>query len=136
MKRANGIHIFGASGSGVSTLGWHLGQALNVPYLDADNFYWMATDPPFTTKVPADERLRNLVNSVDTLDDWILGGSVCGWGDALIPRFDTAVFVYLPPAVRLARLQEREATRHGDRIKPGGDMHAQHVAFMEVGAWL
>ena len=131
MTSGNGIHLFGASGSGVSTLGFHLSRSLGIPYLDTDDFYWEKTNPPFTTKVPPEQRLRNILALIDDLDDWVLGGSLCGWGDPLIHRFDLAVFVYLPAEVRLENLRERELTRHGERILAGGDMYEQHKAFMD-----
>jgi hypothetical protein len=49
-----------------------------------------------------------------------------------ITEIDLAVYVYLRPEVRLARLLVRERERYGDRIAPGGDMNASHEAFM---AW-
>ncbi|WP_414847104.1 shikimate kinase [Chryseobacterium sp. IT-36CA2] len=33
------IHIFGASGSGVTTLGKALSEKLNIEYLDSDDFF-------------------------------------------------------------------------------------------------
>jgi hypothetical protein len=66
------------------------------------------------------------------VEDWVLSGSLCSWGDALLDRFTLAVFLHLAPDVRMARLAERERTRYGERIGPGGDMHEAHLAFM---AW-
>ena len=129
-----GIHVFGASGAGVSTLGWHLAQHLGVPYLDADSYYWLPTDPPFRQKVPEAERVRRIIERIDPLPGWVLGGSLCGWGDALIPRFGLVVFVYAPAAERLQRLRARERARYGNRIERGGDMHEQHEAFLEWAA--
>jgi peptide/nickel transport system permease protein len=37
-----------------------------------------------------------------------LSGSLCGWGDVFIPRFELVVFIYIPPEVRMARLAQRE----------------------------
>ena len=65
-------------------------------------------------------------------DSWILSGSICGWGDPLLQHFTIAVFLYLDPSVRMARLTEREAMRYGKRIQVGGDMCQHHLAFM---AW-
>ena len=61
---------------------------------------------------------------------WILSGSLCGWGDGLIPRFSAAVFLSMDPKLRLRRLQGRERQRYGVRILPGGDMHKIHTDFM------
>ncbi len=54
------IHLLGPSGSGTSTLGKALGDRLGRPWFDSDDFFWIPTDPPFTTKRPADERGRLL----------------------------------------------------------------------------
>ena len=63
----------------------------------------------------------------------MLSGSLCGWGDVFIPRFDLVVFLCLPPDLRLARLARREVGRYGaEAIAPGGPQHAKYEAFM---AW-
>lgn len=131
---AHRIHVFGASGSGTSTLGLALAQRLELKHLDSDDFYWQETDPPYTLKNPPAVRLRELEAEMDGPRGWVLSGSVVSWGDVLIPRFSAAVFVTLPPAIRLARLKRREVERYGSRIEPGGDMHEQSKAFMEWAA--
>jgi len=125
------IHIFGASGAGTSTLGRELAHHLGVRHLDADDYYWIKTDPPFTTKRDPKIRVAMIQQELSGLSNWILSGSICGWGDALCSRFTLAVFLSLPAEIRIARLLQRERTRYGARILPGGDMHAQHVEFMD-----
>ncbi len=41
------IHIFGAAGSGTSTLGSHLAREIGGCHLDADSYYWHKSEPPF-----------------------------------------------------------------------------------------
>jgi adenylate kinase family enzyme len=125
------IHVFGASGSGTTTLGAEVAAALGARFLDADAYYWFPTDPPFTHKREPAERVAMVEGDVDGVDDWVLSGSLCNWGDPLLERFTLAVFVYLEPDLRMARLAERERARYGDRIRPGGDMHESHRAFMD-----
>jgi adenylate kinase family enzyme len=125
------IHLFGASGSGTTTLGTAVATALGARFLDTDEYYWVATDPPFTTKRDPAERVAAIERDVEGHADWVLSGSLCSWGDPLLPRFTLAVFLALDPEVRMARLVERERVRYGPRILPGGDMHAAHVAFVE-----
>ncbi len=126
------IHLFGASGSGTSTLGAALAQKLSLPHLDVDDFYWRPTDPPFVEKQQPAQRLLDLNEALSKSQGWILSGSLCGWGDELIPRFSHAVFLFLQPDLRMQRLRSRERQRHGDRILPGQDMHEIHTEFM---AW-
>jgi hypothetical protein len=100
------IHITGASGSGCTTLGRALADRLGCASLDTDDYFWRPSDPPFP---------------------------LSGWGDVFIPLFDLAVFLWVPPEVRLARLREREVHLFGEEaLAPGGRMHETHEKFM---AW-
>lgn len=123
------LHITGASCSGVSTLGAALAERLGMPQIDVDDYYWMPTDPPFNVKRPTEDRVRLICQQQAMSKGWILTGSCMIWGDVVIRAADLIVFVYTPTATRLMRLDRRETERHGQRIAPGGDMHATHVAF-------
>ena len=125
------IHLFGASGSGTTTLGQAVAKRTRMPFFDVDSYYWKQTDPPFAEKRPIDERVAALEQDIDDARGWVLSGSMCGWGDLLIPRFSLAVFIHLDPTVRMQRLSNRERGRYGDRIGPGGDMQNIHREFME-----
>ncbi|WP_392893907.1 adenylate kinase [Pseudomonas migulae] len=124
------IYITGASCAGVTTLGQNLATLIGVRHVDVDDFFWMPTNPPFTTKRPPSERV-SLIQQEFNDDDWVLTGSCMGWGDALISHADLIVFVVTDTSVRLERLAAREKERFGNRITPGGDMHEIHVAFRE-----
>jgi adenylate kinase family enzyme len=125
------IHIFGASGAGTSTLGCRLAAAIGGRHLDADDYYWFATDPPFTTKRDPDARVALIEQDTAGVPRWILSGSICSWGDRLLGHFTLAVFLHLDSETRMARLLHREQLRYGARIQRGGDMHAQHLEFMD-----
>lgn len=124
------IYITGASCAGVTTLGHNLATRLGIRHVDVDDFYWMPTNPPFTTKRPPSDRVSLMQQALGD-DGWVLSGSCMVWGDALIADADLIVFVATPTPVRLERLAARERARFGERIAPGGDMHAIHVAFRE-----
>lgn len=124
------IYITGASCAGVTTLGRALATLLGLRQVDVDDFYWMPTDPPYTTKRAPEDRV-SLIQQTRGDDDWVLTGSCNVWGDVLIAEADLIVFVDTPTPVRLKRLAAREQARFGDRIAPGGDMHEIHVAFRE-----
>ena len=124
------IHLFGASGSGTTTLGRALATRLRCPHFDTDDYYWVRTDPPFRTKRPPEERVALLRRDLEP-QAWVLSGSMVSWGDPLVHRFTLAVFVYTAPGVRLARLRQRERSRYGSRIEEGGDMHQQHREFID-----
>jgi len=107
------VHVMGASGSGATTIGRRLAEAVAAPHFDTDDFYWRPTDPPFIEKRPIPER-RALMREVFAPGPrWVLSGSLDGWGDPFVPLFDRVVFVSTPDAVRLPRLRQREALRLG-----------------------
>jgi hypothetical protein len=69
-----------------------------------------------------------------TVPNWVLSGSIVGWGDAMIPTFNLVVFLYVPGEVRLARLRAREQERFGSAVEPNGSMYEQHQAFLQSAA--
>lgn len=137
-KKVNGIsvkqilHIFGASGSGTSTLGRHFCEETGYRFMDADDYLWLPTDPRFTTLREPAERVKLIERDFGAADNAVLSGSVTKWGDALIPLFTLAVRLVTDTETRLARIREREYARFGERIRPGGDMYQTHRAFL---AW-
>ena len=125
------IHVLGASSSGTTTLGAALAERLDAAHLDTDRFFWEATDPPFTAKRPEAERIALMEAEMAGRPDWIISGSMMGWGEVFSPRLDLAVFLHVPAPVRLERLMARERERYGAAIEPGGAMHAQHLEFIQ-----
>src|ERR1700722_18252641 len=128
------IHVLGASGSGSTTLGQSVAQHLGIAHADADRFFWMLTNPPFTRRRPRVERLALLTHELPVDGDWVFSGSAISWATVLEPAYDLIVFVRLDPKVRLARLRYREAARYGARIEPGGDMAIASAAFFQWAA--
>jgi adenylate kinase family enzyme len=129
------IHITGASGSGVSTLGAVLALRLGCDQLDTDAFYWLPTDPPYSQARQIAERLSLITASFATAaQGWVLSGSLDGWGDPLIAHFERVVFLTAPTELRLARLADRERERYGAAIDKGGHAHAHHLDFLAYAA--
>jgi adenylate kinase family enzyme len=126
------IHITGASGSGTTTLGRVLAGELAVPHHDTDDYYWLPTVPPYATARPAGERLRLMQAMFAPRPAWVLSGSLGGWADPLVPRFDLVVFLRTATETRLDRLHAREVRRYGAAaIAPGGDRHREVEAFLD-----
>ena len=128
------IHIFGASGSGTTTLGRAIADRTGYRFLDSDDYLWLPTDPQYTTKRPSEERVALLERDIDASGGAVVSGSLVGWGDALMDRFTLAVRLVVPHDVRMARLERRECQRYGDRILPGGDMCQIHRDFLQWAA--
>lgn len=127
----NIVHIYGASGSGVSTLGRKLCAETGWRLMDTDDYFWLPTDPKYTTKRERSERLALMRRDVAESENAVISGSLSGWGDPLIPLFTLAIRLVTPTEVRIARLKQRESAAFGARILPGGDMYEAHLAFMD-----
>jgi len=110
------LHIFGASGSGVTTLGMHLSKSLNLPYFDSDNYFWEKSNPPFTIRRDPDHRNSLIKAKLDQANSWIMGGSIINWGENVFSDFDLIVFLWIPVAIRISRLKNRELERYGEVI--------------------
>ena len=87
----NVIHIFGASGSGTTTLGKKICEELGYTLMDTDDYFWIPTEPPFTLKRPKKERVELMKNDINKLENVVISGSLADWGDELIPCFTLAV---------------------------------------------
>jgi len=129
------VHILGASGSGTTTLASSLAERWSSMHLDTDDYYWEPTDPPYQSPRPSEQRQALLVRDARAHASWVLSGSLCGWGDVLISRFELVVFLWVPTEVRIARLRKRELEKFGaDALAPGGRMHENHREFLEWAA--
>jgi adenylate kinase family enzyme len=126
------FHVFGASGSGATSLGRALADALALPHHDVDDYFWLPTVPPYRTQRDVTERLRLMREVFLPRADWVLSGSLGSWGDPLIPHFDLVIFLVTPPEIRLRRLRAREAAHFGaDAVRPGGWRYAETEEFVE-----
>lgn len=125
------IHIFGASGSGTTTIAKKLCEQLGYAHFDTDSYYWHKTDVPFTSPRPVPDRLVMMTADLNGQANWILSGSLDGWGNPLIQLFDLVVFVYVPQDIRVERLKIREKQRYGDEVLFGGTRYEATNEFIE-----
>ncbi|SJZ89031.1 AAA family ATPase [Anaerorhabdus furcosa] len=125
------IHLFGASGSGTTTLGKFIAKKLNYFFMDTDDYYWLPTKIPYTDARKVEERLNLMKLDMNEKQGIVLSGSLCGWGDSLIPKFSLAVYLNTRTEIRIERLIQRERISFGSRIDEDGDMHENHKNFIE-----
>jgi len=130
------IHILGAPGAGTTTLAKALAERLGCPHFDTDDVYWFTDDDlPYRRKRNPDHRRQLLTERLGALEAWVLSGSLCGWGDVFIPQFELVLWRWLPAALRLPRIEQRERQRYGDaRLDPNGDLHGVFEKFKQWAA--
>ena len=114
MRRCR-LHVMGASGSGTTTLARALADHWSVPHADADDYFWVPTDPPYVERRPESDRLALMREVFVPREAWVLSGSMVDWGDAVVDECDAIVFLTLDPQERLGRLEAREVHRRAGR---------------------
>jgi adenylate kinase family enzyme len=107
------VLIVGASGSGTSTLGRALAADLDWTFVDADDYYWLPTQPPYREKRDHEQRLSMILAAASQRNDAVIAGSVVGWGAALEDSFALIVFLTLAAPIRVERLRKREIVQLG-----------------------
>ena len=120
--------MLGASGSGTTTLARALADHWSVPHADADDYFWVPTDPPYVEKRPEADRIALMQQVFVPREAWVLSGSMAGWGEQVVDQCDAIVFLTLDPEERLRRLEAREVHRRAGR----GFDHDAWTAFV---AW-
>ncbi len=78
---ARRIHIFGASGSGATTLATVLCAVTNITSHDSDDFYF---DLKYTSRRDPIRRNSDLFDAVSKTENWILSGSIDGWNSPVL----------------------------------------------------
>lgn len=130
----NIVHITGAAGSGTTTLAKLICDKYEYTHLDTDDFFWEPIDPPFTVKRDRTARQSLMEEAISKAGKCIISGSLTGWGDIFIPKFDLIVYLHTETEIRLKRLRHRELQRFGERVQPNGDMYKDHEKFIEWAA--
>ncbi len=140
------IHIFGASGSGTTTLASRLAVRHGHRHPDTDEFFWLPTDPPYREKRPREARLALLRRALGETPSWVLSGSLCGWGDPLVQSMSDETL----PGQTLARnlavaravtagnrnAQLRELAGHDHRGMRPGEREPSAEFMAAVVGWL
>jgi len=114
MRRCR-LHVLGASGSGTTTLARALASHWSVPHADADDYFWVPSDPPYVEQRPVGDRLALMRDVFVPREAWVLSGSMVDWGEPVVDECDAIVFLTLDPEERLRRLEAREVLRRAGR---------------------
>lgn len=125
------ILLFGASGSGTTTLGNEIEKRTDFKHLDADNYYWKKTVPPFQEKIPLIERNEKLKADFFKYEHVVVSGSMVSWGKEWETAFDLAVFIRLDNNERMQRLKKREMERYGEKLLTDKKIQETSKAFLE-----
>ena len=126
------IHIFGATGSGTSSIGKAVCAQIGYKHFDSDNYLWLPTEEPYTAMRSADKYINLMGNDLSNNDKWILSGHVSfDLMDVYLPLYELVVFVYVPTNTRIERIKKREYERYGDETLLGGKRYENSCNLLE-----
>ena len=125
------ILIFGASGSGTTTLAQEIEKHTDFVHLDVDDYYWKKTEPPFQEKIPHVRRNKNLKIDFKKYKNVVVSGSLVSWGKEWETSFDLAIFIHLDNKERMDRLYQREKQRYGEKLLTDKNIQQNSKAFLE-----
>ncbi len=125
------ILIFGASGSGTTTLGKEIEERTDFVHLDVDDYYWKKTKLPFQEKIPMKERNENLKADFNKNKNIVISGSMVSWGKEWETSFDLAIFIHLNNNRRMERLKKREIERYGEKLLADKKTQLNSKAFLK-----
>ncbi len=123
--------LFGASGSGTTTLGNEIEKRTDFKHLDIDDYYWKKTTPPFQEKTPLTERNENLKLDFNRSENVVISGSMVSWGKEWETAFDLAIFIRLENNERMERLKKREFERYGEKLLTDKKTQQNSKEFLE-----
>ncbi|CAM3843347.1 DNA topology modulation protein [Cohnella lubricantis] len=104
----NRILIVGSAGSGKSTLAQQLGEALSLPVVHLDRYYWK----PGWIATP-NEEWDNFVIGEANREQWIMDGNYSRTLDLRLQRADAVIFLDMPRLLCLYRVIKRRVQYHG-----------------------
>ena len=123
------IQVIGAAGTGKSTLCKYISEKIGIYWIDTDKYLWKDSD--FTEQYPIEERLRMYNYDIINHMDYIVSGSVHTWNPGGFNDRELLVLLKLDEEIRMKRLYDRELSRYGDRMLPGGDHYHLTCEFLD-----
>ena len=130
----NRILVCGGNGAGKSTLGKELARALGYVFMDVEDYYFPSDDRDNKYEIV---RAREEVNELLFADmkrhqRFILASVKGNFAENVREMFDCAVYVHVPKEIRMQRVFDRSYQQFGNRMLPGGDLHAQEQRFFDM----
>ena len=125
-----GICLCGLNGSGKTTLGRELAKVLGFRHLDAEDYFFLPAEIPYSCPRPREEALTLLLADMRKTPRFVLSVVQGDMGEAITSMYRLVVYLDVPRGERMARVKRRAMNLFGDRMLPGGDLYDQEQAFL------
>lgn len=123
--------MFGANGSGKSTLGRELARVLGFKYMDIEDYHFIKSEIPYTVERTREDCLNLMLADIEEHGSFVISAVIGDFGEEISSMYDFAVCISAPLETRIERIKQRACKQHGERIREGGDMHDQHLKFVD-----
>ena len=129
MSTPQGIIVFGLNGSGKTTLGRELARILGFKRMDAEDYYFRESAIPYSDARSKDEVIKLMLADIEKYGSFIMSSVAGDYGAEITEMYKLAVYITAPFELRMARVEQREHDKFGDRVQVGGDMYEQRLKF-------
>ena len=134
MNHRFGIVICGLNGCGKSTLTRILARELGYLRMDVEDYYFRDAAVPYTTSRTKEEVRDLMLADIRRCPRFVLASVRADWEEEINASYALAVVLSAPKETRMRRIEEREISKFGSRVLPGGDMFAQQQRFRAMAA--
>lgn len=127
-----GIIVCGLNGSGKSTFGKALAEALNYRFLDVEDYYFPNKQNNYKYENPRStkEVTESLIDDIGNCN-FVFASVIGNYNDELISKFTHVILIEVPKEIRLERVRNRSFQKFGCRMLEGGDLYEKESAFFE-----
>lgn len=131
---ARGIMVCGLNGSGKSTLGKALADRMGYYFIDNETLFFPKTDLNYMFASPRSKKEveRLLLDEVREHENFVFAAVKGNYGEEIMRLYQYIVLIDVPKDIRMRRVRERSFQRFGSRALPGGDLHEQEEAFINM----
>ncbi|UWG97534.1 MAG: AAA family ATPase [Candidatus Dehalobacter alkaniphilus] len=126
-----GIIVFGANGSGKSSLGRELARVLGFKNMDIEDYHFVKSGIPYTVERTREDCLNLMLSDIKEYRLFVISAVTGNFGEEISSMYELAVFMSAPLEIRIERIKQRACEQHGERIREGGDMYEQHLKFVD-----
>ena len=131
---ARGIMVCGLNGSGKSTLGKALADKIGYYFIDNETLFFPKTDLNYIFASPRSKKEveKLLLDEVREHENFVFAAVKGNYGEEIMRLYQYIVLIDVPKDIRMRRVRERSFQRFGSRALPGGDLHEQEEAFINM----
>ena len=130
----SGILVFGANGSGKSTVGRELARTLKWKYMDIEDYHFIKSGVPYTVRRSHEDCINFMLADIEKYQAFVLSAVSGDFGEKISSMYRLAVYLSAPLEIRIERIKQRAWKQYGERVQQGGDMYEQHLRFIDFAA--